>query len=220
VNSTPIVYIVDDDPAVADALAEMVRGMQLTPAGYENAQQFLADYDPDQHSCLILDLRLPGMSGIELQQELDSRGHSLPIIMITGHGDVPSCVRAVKLGALEFLEKPYSPEQLRGCIVRALELDAQRRQRLARQAEIEERLSRLTAEEMSVAKLVATGYTNKEIAAKLDISLRTVQFRRASSMNKLNVESRAELVQSVLLGQASASRTDIGVRGGQFHREK
>ena len=127
-TTEPTDYIVDDDAAVLDSISEMVRTMQLVPVCYEDARDFLKDYDPQRPGCLILDLRLPGMSGIELQQKLAELGNTLPVIMVSAHGDVTSSVRAMKLGAIEFLEKPYSPEQLRNCIRFALQRDTDQRQ--------------------------------------------------------------------------------------------
>lgn len=197
------VFIVDDDPGLLDSLAEMVMAMGLQPACYADASEFLTTFDPSRPGCLVLDVRLPGMCGLELQEELAARGSRLPVIMITGHGDVATGVRAMKQGAYDFLEKPYSPQQLRDTIRHAVDLDAQRRDGQAREAVIQAKLARLTSEESKVASMTALGYTNKEISSELALSLRTIQFRRASVMEKLEVKSRTQLVELLLLSNTS-----------------
>lgn len=199
------VFIVDDDPGLLDSLAEMVKAMGLQPACYANASEFLTTFDLSRPGCLVLDVRLPGMCGPELQEELAARGSQLPVIMITGHGDVATGVRAMKRGAYDFLEKPYSPPQLRDTIRHAIDLDAQRRDGQAREAVLRAKLARLTPEELNVANMTVLGYTNKEISSELAVSLRTVQFRRASVMEKLEVKSRTQLVKLLWPGNASPS---------------
>jgi FixJ family two-component response regulator len=197
-SAEPCVYIVDDDPAVLDSLSVMVAAMGLQPVCHRGAHGFLLEFDPRAPGCLVLDLRLPRMSGMELLEQLAGRGNSLPVIMITGHGDVTSAVQAMKLGVVDFLEKPYSPQQLREAIRQAIELDAERRAAKSPQTQARKSLGGLTPDEREVADLIAMGHTNREIASQLDISVRTVQFRRAGIMEKLDVRTRAELVRLVL----------------------
>ena len=193
----PIIYVVDDDGAVRDSLTELGQSMGLKVEGYETALEFLDGVDPNQPGCLILDIRMPGMSGLELQDQLKSQGIFLPVIFVTGHGDVPMSVQAIKKGAHNFLEKPFSPEQLVENIREAINLDASLRQMNRRQSQATGRLESLTGEERRIMICIAEGMTNNDIAAKLDISLRTVQFRRASIMKKIGAESKAEMVQVV-----------------------
>lgn len=197
-SDIPTVYIVDDDEAVRDSLAVLVRAMNLQVACFDSAQQFLDECDLARPGCLVLDLRMPGMSGFDLQEHLVALESKLPIIIMTGHGDVPMSVRALKQGAIDFLEKPYRPQQMRESIRLAIEQDAKRREKYARQSHVESKIEGLTPDEKAVMEGIVAGKPNKVIASELDVSLRTVQFRRTSLMKKLGVDSKAALVQIAL----------------------
>ena len=212
-NTQPTVFVVDDDPAVRRSLAEMLDAAQLTSRCYESAQEFLASYDASWPGCLVLDVRMPGMSGIELQEKLAGEGIHLPIIMITGHGDVPISVRAMKQGAIDFLEKPYHPHILLDSIREALKLDTEHRRKQARQAEVEARIATLTPGEQAVLERLVAGKINKVIALELDIGLRTVQARRSSLMKKLHVESRAALIELVAPTSTSSQPIEQDISG-------
>jgi FixJ family two-component response regulator len=207
-TTRPKVYIVDDDLAVQDSLSEMIRAMGLQPLCYGDADRFLAELDWNGPGCIVLDVRLPGRNGIEIHEQLAARGNSPPVIMITGHGDVASGVRAMKMGAIEFFEKPFSPQKLREAILEAVEIDARRRRERARRADVSTLLKQLTSQEREVADMVVLGYTNKEIASRLDVSLRTVQLRRSSIMKKLKIKSRPQLVKLMLPENSSRDQTD------------
>lgn len=189
------VFIVDDDQGLRDAFKETIIEMDLNVECFANAQSFLDSYQLSQSGCLVLDLRLPGMSGLELQEKLNNNNVYLPIIVITGHGDVPTSVKAMKQGAVDFFEKPYHPSKLRESILRALELEANHRKERLRYEEFIENLKLLTQEERRVMDMMSEGKTNKEIARVLDVSLRTVHSRRESLFKKLNIENRAQLLQ-------------------------
>ena len=200
----PTVFIVDDDEAVRESLCDKIRAMPLPTRCFASAEAFLDDCDPAHPGCLLLDVRMPGMTGLELQEQLAAKKIGLPVIIITGHGDVPMVVQSMRQGAIDFLEKPYLPDQLRESIHRALEVDAQRRQEQAEQEDAETRLARLTPSENDVVERIIAGRTNKQIASELDISLRTVQFRRSGIMEKLGVDSRAAMVELVLSARKSS----------------
>jgi two-component system response regulator FixJ len=197
-DPTTAVFIIDDDPTVLNSMAALVEQMGLIPVPFADATSFLAQFDPKALGCLLLDLHLPDMSGIDLQARLAEMDSSIPVILLTGQGDVSTAVQAMKQGAIDFLEKPVSPDQVRDAILKALQRDAQRRRAAQRRGEVLIQLQVLTPDERTVANLIALGHTNEDIAQQLDISLRTVQLRRASAMKKLHVKTRRELVQLVL----------------------
>lgn len=194
----PTVFVVEDDPAVRETLTDLVTGVSLLVQCFGSAEEFLEQYDPSRPGCLVLDVRMPGMTGIELQERLTAEKSLLPIIIITGHGDVPMTVRAMKQGAFDFLEKPYRPSQLLESISKALQLDASRRQKQSQRQKIESRIQCLTSEERDVLRGIVAGRTNEAVAQQLDVSLRTVQYRRASLMKKLDVDTKAELLDLFL----------------------
>ena len=194
----PRVHIVDDDEAVRSSLRFLIRSVGLQAQAFGSAQEFLKSYDPRQPGCLLLDVRMPGMSGLELQQELNRRGATLPVIFITGHGDVPMAVAAMQFGAFDFLQKPFRDQDLLDCVQRAMTRDAESRGRLAARAEIRARLATLTPREMEVMKLVTSGKANKVVGADLGVSQRTVEIHRAHVMEKMGAGSLAELVRMVL----------------------
>jgi FixJ family two-component response regulator len=197
-NTEAVVYIVEDDAVVRDSLCRLVREMQLTPVPCSHAQECLLALEPTLPGCIVTDLFLPGMSGLELFDCLANRGLKMPLIMISGRADVPTCVSAMKRGVFDFLEKPFSLVQLRELILKALERDASERLAASRHDDCQQLLARLTTEERQVANRITRGYTNQQIAAELDLSVRTIQFRRSSLMKKLDVKTRAELVALML----------------------
>ncbi len=203
----PTIFVVDDDAAMRGSMTALGAALGLATQEFASAADFLEAIEPTHAGCLVADVRMPGMSGLELQSKLSTLGVELPIIIITGHGDVPMSVKAMKQGAVDFLEKPFQPEQLAGCIQEAVALDARRRAHRSQQKEAESRLACLDAEERQVLLGIVDGKTNKAIADELDASLRTVQFRRASLMKKLATESKGELVELVrLAGRPSTDR--------------
>jgi len=193
--SDPTVFIVDDDPAVTRALCELVELIDLKAEAYQSADEFLKACRPTGPGCLVLDVRMPGMSGLELQQELLAAGISLPIIMITGHGDIRMAVEAMSAGAFNFLEKPFRTQELCDNIQKAIRLDRDRWRHRQRQAESEQRLAKLTPAECEVLELVVAGKTNKMMAEELGLSVRAIEDRRARMMRNLGVKTRAELVE-------------------------
>ena len=192
-----LVRIVDDDNDVRESLKKLVEAMGYAVACYESAEEFLAGNDGTVPGCIVLDVKMPGMSGIELQQYLTAKDENVPVILISAHGDIPMCVEAMKMGAVDFLEKPFRTRALEECICKALDLDEKRRRESQARADIERKLRSLTSQERAVLDGIAGGKQTKQIAAELDVSLRTVQFRRASLMEKLEVDSRAELVKLI-----------------------
>ncbi|MBI2379434.1 MAG: response regulator transcription factor [Gammaproteobacteria bacterium] len=191
----PTVFVVDDDDAVRDALCMLLKSVGLPMEAYASATEFLATFNDKRPGCLLLDVRMPGMSGLELQARLNERGALLPIIFITGHGDVPMAVEAVKLGAFDFLQKPFRDQDLLDRLHQALERDAEHRKVLQTHAAIKERLAKLTPREREVLDLAAKGMPNKVIAKTLGLSPRTVEIHRAHVMEKMDTRSVAVLVQ-------------------------
>jgi two-component system response regulator TtrR len=200
-DKQPLVYVVDDDDALCDSLRWLLESAGYRVSTHSNAECFLRSYKTGFAVCLVLDVRMPGLSGLELQQELIRRGGTLPIIFVTGHGDVPMAVEAVKSGAFHFLEKPFKDEQLLrlidGAAREALPASATA-QRLCAAA----RLATLTQREREVMDLVVQGRKNKQIADDLRISIKTVEAHRARAMEKMDVSSVAELVRATLTANA------------------
>jgi two-component system, LuxR family, response regulator FixJ len=197
-DRAPIVYIVDDDDAIRAALRLLLKSVGLAATTQSSAQDFLASYNPQQPGCLILDVRMPGMSGLELQQQLNLRGAIIPVIFITGHGDVPMAVEAMQQGAFDFLQKPFRDQDLIDRIQRALAKDQAERAQLRERDRIKERLESLTAREREVLDLVTSGKPNKIMAADLGVSQRTVEIHRSRVMEKMGASSLAQLVRMVL----------------------
>ncbi len=198
------VFVVDDDEAVRDSLRLLFRSVGLEVETFATAPEFLAAYEVGRAGCLILDVRLPGMSGLELQQELESRGSTLPIVFITGHGDVPMAVRAIRSGAVDFLEKPFREQTLLDLVNQALERQRLDRRDRRRRSELHGRLRSLTPRERQVVDLVVEGEANKVIASRLGVSQRTVEIHRAHAMRKMGAGSLAELVTMVLRARGEA----------------
>lgn len=188
------VYIVDDDPAVRDAMRWLMEQVKLKAKVYSSADEFLSAYSPAERACLILDVRMPGMSGLELQERLNASGALLPIIIITGHGDVPLAVRAMKAGAVEFLQKPFNDQLLLDTVQSALATYDALWDQEERRNQYSKNIASLTKREMEVLGLLRTGKSNKMIASILDISVRTVEGHRASIMTKTGANSIGQLI--------------------------
>jgi two-component system response regulator FixJ len=195
---SPVVFIVDDDAAVRTSLRLLVKSVGLSAAVFTSAQEFLSGYDTSQPGCLVLDVRMPGISGLELQQQLNLRGAVIPVIFVTGHGDIPMAVEAMQQGAFDFLQKPFRDQDLIDRIQRALEKDRENRAALGQRARIRERFDSLTPREREVLALVTSGKANKVMAADLGLSQRTVEIHRAHVMEKMAASSIAQLVRMVL----------------------
>lgn len=206
-TSDAVVSVVDDDAAVRDSIAMLLSAEGFTVACYEHAAAFLDACDGSMPGCLVTDMRMPGMDGLELQQQLVTRGVGMPVIVITGHGDVPAAVRALKAGAVDFIQKPFEPETLLACVREALDRDVARCRRAARVSAQAQRLACLTGRERQVMEQVVAGHANKVIAIELGISERTVELHRSRVMKKLGVRSVAELTR-VALGNGDTSATD------------
>lgn len=194
----PTVFIVDDDADVREALSELVESVGLAVQVFASAQAFLDSYDPDRPGCLVLDIRMPGMSGLALQQALKQREANLPIVMITAYGDVPTAVQAMKDGALEFLQKPFQEQEFLDRIQAALDREAALRQAEAARRDTQARLGRLTPRERDVLDQLIRGRANKAIARHLGIGERTVETHRSKIMEKLGAKSLAGLINAVL----------------------
>jgi two-component system response regulator FixJ len=192
-----LVYLVDDEFSVRDSLALMIESTGQAVRSFESAQAFLNNYDPEQPGCLLLDVRMPSMSGLELQGELLRREISIPIIFISGHAGIPDSAKAFRAGAVDFLEKPFDNEILLERIEEAIKKDVTSREQFIEHREIQKRLDHLTLREQEVLSLIVKGRSNKEIARILNISNRTVEAHRASIMEKMQVKSLAELLVMV-----------------------
>ncbi len=193
------VFVVDDDSAVRESLRWLIESVGLKVRTFGTAREFLDTYDPNQPGCLVLDIRMPGMSGLELQDRLAEKNIHLPVIIITGYGDVPVAVRAMKNGAIDFIEKPFSDQVLLERIQLAIEQDSAYRRITERRQDIENRLSVLTPREREVMYLVVEGKPSREIAKELGLSTRTVEVHRTHLMDKTKVRSVAELARMVTL---------------------
>jgi len=203
---TPTVFVVDDDEGVRNSLRFLLKSVGLTALTLPSALEFLKTYDPEQPGCLVLDVRMPGMSGLELQQQLNVRGAMIPVIFITGHGDIPMAVEAMQHGAFDFLQKPFRDQDLIDRIQRALATDHKNRLALKERDSIRTRLDSLTPREREVLDLMMRGKPNKVMAAELGLSQRTVEIHRARVMEKTEASSLAQLVRMVMdSGSASTA---------------
>jgi FixJ family two-component response regulator len=194
-DKQPTVFIVDDDPAIRFAMQALMDSVNIKHEIFASGDEFLEGVDDQRPGCLVLDIRMPGLGGLELQEELIRRGCGLPIIFITGHGDVPMAVDAMQKGAVDFIQKPFRDQDLLDRIRQALKTDKKRRKEQQKHAEVAERLSRLTNREREVFDLVVTGKPNKVIAYELGVSQRTVEIHRARVMEKMQARSLADLVK-------------------------
>ena len=192
------IFIVDDDAAVRDSLKMLLRSVGQAVETFGSGQEFIDAYSEDRPGCLVLDIRMPGMSGLELQQKLNERHSIMPIIFITGHGDVPMAVEAMQAGAVDFIQKPFRDQDLIDRINQALEKDQNNRASLGERNDIRKRLETLTPREREVLDLVVHGKANKVIAGDLRLSQRTVEIHRARVMEKMQASSLAHLVRMVL----------------------
>lgn len=194
-NPDQIVFVIDDDPSMRTAIKELIEAVGLNCQTFTSGQELLEAKLPDVPGCLILDVRLPGLSGLHLQRELAERGNHIPIIFITGHGDIPMSVQAMKAGAVEFLTKPFRDQDLLDAIEQATERDRLTRQQRLETVELSARHESLTPREREVMQLVVTGLLNKQIAVQLGISEKTVNVHRAQVMQKMKADSLADLVR-------------------------
>jgi two-component system, LuxR family, response regulator FixJ len=205
-TTTPTVFVVDDNAAVRKSLRALFESAGLAVEAYASGEEFLAVYDPERAGCLLLDVRLRRSSGLELQDELRRRGATLPVIVLTGHGTVPTSVRALKAGAVDFLQKPTPPKVLLEGVRVAIDVDRASRASAAESAVVNERIAHLTPREREVMELLLAGKTSKEIATALRVSVRTVEGHRRRVLSKTNVSSAAQLVRAVLSVQKTSPR--------------
>lgn len=199
VKTKAVIHVVDDDRATRKYLTQLISSVGHEVKTYATADEFLENFSDGHVGCIILDIRLPGISGLDLQKELNSRNIDLPVIIISGYGDVSTAVRAMKAGAMDFIEKPFSPQLLLERLQKALEAHQSNRNLSQTRNEILSRLSNLTNREKEVMDLVVTGQQNKDIATTLGISIKTVEVHRANVMEKMAANSIAELVRMAVL---------------------
>lgn len=197
-SNSPTVFVVDDDQAMRQSLQWLIESVGMAVETYGSADDFMNNYYPGRAGCLLLDVRMPGMSGLELQQHFVDHEIRIPIIIITGHGDVPMAVRAMKAGAVDFIEKPFNDELLLESIRNALVYDFEQRTTQSERAEIAARLDQLTPREHEVMEMVTDGRSNKDIAAALGVSAKTVEAHRARVMEKMRADSLPDLVKMAL----------------------
>ena len=202
-NIESTVFVVDDDKAMRHSLKWLIESVGMRVKTFGSAKEFLDSYYPGQAGCLLVDVRMPGMSGLQLQSHLSEQEIRLPVIIITGHGDVAMAVQAMQSGAIDFIEKPFNDEALLSSIRQALDLDQTQRARKLQRAEIAARLAELTPREHEVMEMVTEGKSNKEIAATLGVSAKTVEAHRARVMDKMRAGSLAELVRMALIASGN-----------------
>ena len=193
----PVVFVVDDDPSIRSSLKFLMSSVGLQVEGFDSADALLKRNLPDAPSCLVLDVRLRGLSGLDFQRELAARNCHMPIIFITGHGDIPMSVRAMKAGAVEFLTKPFRDQDLLDAVRIALEKDRERRERKKEVSDLKERYNSLTPREQQVISMVVSGMLNKQIADQLATAENTVKVHRSRAMEKMQAQSVAELVKMI-----------------------
>jgi RNA polymerase sigma factor (sigma-70 family) len=196
-TGAPVVFVVDDDPSVCSSLKFLLSTVGLQAETFDSADSFLHKQLPDVASCLVLDVRLPGLSGLDLQRELAARNILIPIVFLTGHGDIPMSVRAVKSGAVEFLTKPFRDQDLLDAVRVALDRDRERRDQEKEVADLKRRFDSLTSREQEVISMVVAGMLNKQIAAQLGTAESTVKVQRSRAMEKMHAASLAELIKMI-----------------------
>jgi FixJ family two-component response regulator len=194
---TPVVFVVDDDPSVGRAIKRLVESVGLQVVHFGSAQEFMRSERPDAPSCLVLDVRLPGISGLDFQHELAVTNTQIPIIFVTAHGDIQMSVRAMKAGAIEFLTKPFRDQDLLDAVQVALERDRARRQKEAGIAALRDRYESLSSREREVVAMVVSGFLNKQIAAEIGTTENTVKAHRSRAMEKMHADSLADLVKMI-----------------------
>jgi two-component system, LuxR family, response regulator FixJ len=197
----PVIYVVDDDAAVRESIVALLKLRDLETRSFESAEEFLRNVDLALPGCLVLDIRMSGMSGLELLAHLREKGSQLAVIVVTAHADIPTAVKAMKQGADTFLEKPCSETELWSAIEDVLHRDRQQQTLQRTIAEIKTRLTELTPDELQVYKLLVDGFQNKQVASRLGIGLRTVELRRSTIMKKMQANSFSELVRMAVLGE-------------------
>jgi len=197
-ETTPTVFVVDDDAEVRNALKLLLESVGLPVVCYASAHEYLEAFDERLPGCLVTDIRMPGMSGLDMQEKLTEYPIHPPVIIITGHGDVPMAVRAVQAGAVDFIEKPFRDQLLLDSVHRAIEMDAERRGEASRKSEIREHLNQLTPREREVLDLVVSGMRNKNISEQLGITLSTVEAHRSRVMEKMQADSLSHLMRMML----------------------
>jgi len=212
-NNSPTVFVVDDDQAIRSSLKWLIETIGVRVETFASADEFIRSYYPGRSGCLLLDIRMPGMNGLELQEYFNQQNISIPIIIITGHGDVPMSVRAMKAGAVDFIEKPFNDELLLESIRSALEIDCEQRMIQAERAMIATNLEQLTPREHEVMEMVTDGKANKEIAVALGVSAKTVEAHRARVMEKMQAPSLAALVKMVITANVYGEKRPA-VNGG------
>lgn len=208
----PAVYVIDDDPSVRDGLDSLLRSVGYDTRGFASPRDFLSHPRSEGPACIVLDVRMPDASGLDFQDELARTGHLTPIIFLTGHGDVPMSVRAMKAGAVEFLLKPFREQDLLDAIRQALELDRARLKKETATADLQERFASLTPREREVMALVARGLLNKQIAGEIGLSEITVKVHRGQAMRKMRADSVADLIR--MADGLGLTETAVGGRGG------
>jgi len=194
------VYIVDDDQAMRESLEFLVSSVGLEVRTFSSATDFLDRVDAKASGCIVLDVRMPGMSGLDLQEHLSQNRFAMPVIVVTGHADVPMAVRALKSGAYDFIEKPFNDQVLLECIQRAMEEESQTKVKLDRQREIDQRISTLTPRERQVMEMVVSGMANKQVAAELGLGEKTIEVHRKHVMEKMEAGNVADLIRMALSG--------------------
>jgi FixJ family two-component response regulator len=200
----PTVFVVDDNAAVRKAIKALVEADGFAAETYGSGQEFLDAYDPERPGCLVLDVRLRGSSGLDLQDELCRRKATVPIIILTAYGNVPTSVRAFKGGAIDFLQKPVNPEKLLKCIHEAIVIDRRAREIATERVTVTERIEELTPREREVMELLILGKSSKEVGSALNLSVRTVEGHRQEVLRKMEVTSAAELVRTVLAARSAS----------------